>query len=56
MTDLISRLRIRAAIRRNIPGRRSVQLGEPDRIADLLDEAADEIERLHDFELEWEDK
>lgn len=44
---LIARLRIRATIRRQIPGRLSVQEGRPDRIADLLDEAADEIERLN---------
>ncbi len=43
---LIERLRIRAEIRRQIPTRRSVQNGEPDRIADLLEEAANEIERL----------
>lgn len=42
-TDLIERLRKRAAIRRQIPGRKSVQNGEPDRIADLLDEAADDL-------------
>lgn len=40
------RLRKRAEIRRQIPSRRSVQEGQPDRLADLLDEAADEIERL----------
>lgn len=45
--NLIFRLRKRAEIRRQIPGRRSVIEGEPDRIADLLDEAADEIEKLH---------
>ncbi len=43
---LVYRLRKRAEIRRQIPGRRSVEQGEPDRIADLLDEAAVEIERL----------
>jgi hypothetical protein len=43
---LVYRLRKRAEIRRQIPGRRSVEQGETDRIADLLDEAADEIERL----------
>lgn len=43
---LIERLRKRAEIRRQIPGRKSVEEGKPDRIADLLDEAADEIERL----------
>src|SRR5882757_7726815 len=45
-TDLIERLRTRALIRRNISSRKSVQEGRPDRIADLLDEAADEIIRL----------
>jgi len=39
-TDLIHRLRERARIRRQIPDRKSVQEGQPDRIADLLDEAA----------------
>ena len=43
---LVYRLRKRAEIRRQIPGRRSVDQGEADRIADLLDEAAVEIERL----------
>jgi len=43
---LVYRLRKRAEIRRQIPGRRSVEQGEPDRIADLLDEAAVEVERL----------
>jgi hypothetical protein len=44
--NLVYRLRKRAEIRRQIPGRRSVEQGETDRIADLLDEAAAEIERL----------
>ena len=43
---LVYRLRKRAEIRRQIPGRRSVEQGEPDRIADILDEAAAEIESL----------
>lgn len=43
---LVYRLRKRAEIRRQIPGRRSVEQGETDRIADLLDEAAAEIEGL----------
>ena len=43
---LVYRLRKRAEIRRQIPGRRSVEQGQPDRIADLLEEAAVEIERL----------
>ena len=46
--DLVYRLRKRAEIRRQIPNRKSVQEGEPDRIADLLEEAANEIERLND--------
>ena len=44
--DLVYRLRKRAEIRRQIPGRKSVQEGAADRIADLLEEAATEIERL----------
>ncbi len=44
--DLVYRLRKRAEIRRQIPTRRSVQENQPDRIADLLEEAAHEIERL----------
>lgn len=44
--SLIFRLRKRAEIRRQIPGRKSVEEGKPDRIADLLEEAAHEIERL----------
>ena len=46
--SLIYRLRKRAEIRRNIPHRKSVQEGKPDRIADLLDEAANEIEELQE--------
>ncbi len=42
--DLIERLRKRAEIRRQIPGRKSVQEGKPDRIADLLEEAANALE------------
>lgn len=44
--DLVYRLRKRAEIRRQIPGRKSVQEGKADRMADLLDEAAAEIESL----------
>ena len=43
MNDLVERLRKRAEIRRSIPR------GEPDRISDLLEEAADEITRLQDI-------
>lgn len=49
--DLINRLRKRAEIRRQIPTRKSVQAGEPDRIADLLDEAADVIAFYDDAEV-----
>lgn len=44
--DLVYRLRKRAEIRRQIPTRKSVQEGKPDRIADLLEEAATHIEHL----------
>jgi hypothetical protein len=40
------RLRKRAEIRRQIQDRKSVVEGKPDRISDLLEEAANEIERL----------
>lgn len=43
---LVERLRKRAEIRRQISTRKSVQEGKPDRIADLLEEAADEIDKL----------
>lgn len=49
--DLVYRLKKRAEIRRQIPTRKSVQEGKPDRMADLLEEAAAEIERLR--EIEW---
>lgn len=45
--SLVFRLRKRAEIRRQIKDRKSVQEGKPDRIAELLDEAAHEIERLN---------
>ena len=44
---LVERLRIRASIRRNNTERKSVKEGKPDRISDLLEEAANEIERLN---------
>ena len=46
---LVERLRKRAEIRRQIPSRKSVQEGKPDRLADLLDEAAYRIEELERF-------
>ena len=42
--SLVYRLKKRAEIRRSIQHRKSVQEGKPDRIADLLEEAANEIE------------
>lgn len=42
--SLIFRLRKRAEIRRQISSRKSVAEGASDRIADLLDEAADALE------------
>ncbi len=57
--DIVYRLRKRAEIRRQIPDRKSVQEGKADRIADILEEAANEIERLRKFETMykelWED-
>lgn len=47
--SLLFRLRKRAEIRRQIPGRLAVTEGKPDKIANLLDEAADEIERLEEL-------
>ena len=46
--DIVYRLRRRAQIRRQIPTRKSVIEGKVDRIADLLDEAADEIGQLRE--------
>lgn len=43
---LVYRLRKRAEIRQQISTRKSVQEGKPDRLAELLEEAAVEIERL----------
>ncbi len=45
--SLVFRLRKRAEIRRQIQDRKSVQEGKADKIADLLEEAAKEIERLN---------
>jgi len=56
MQDLETRLRERARIRRQIDTRKSVQEGKSDRLADLLDEAADELKaqriRIGDLEAE----
>ena len=45
---LVERLRTRARIRRSIGTRKSVQNGEPDRLSNLLDEAADKITELEE--------
>lgn len=44
--NLVFRLRKRAEIRRQIGSRKSVQEDRPDRISDILEEAANEIESL----------
>lgn len=46
--DIVYRLEKRAEIRRQIATRKSVQEGQPDRIADLLEEAAREIRNLRE--------
>lgn len=57
--DLVYRLRKRAEIRRQISTRKSVQEGKPDRLADLLEEAANRIQQLpydkHLMEQAWRD-
>lgn len=53
--SLLFRLRKRAEIRRQIPGRKSVEQGAPDRIADLLEEAAVRIEYLEKVVRDTED-
>lgn len=52
--DIVYRLRKRAEIRRQIPTRKSVLEGQPDRIADLLEEAAYTIERMRNLRPEIE--
>ena len=47
--DIVTRLRKRAEIRRTAKGRKSVQLNQADRLADLLEEAAKEIEETRIF-------
>ena len=48
--SLIHRLRKRAEIRRQISTRKSVQENAPDRISDLLEEAANRIEELESWQ------
>jgi Trm5-related predicted tRNA methylase len=47
--NLVERLLKRAEIRRQITTRKSVQEGKPDRIADLLEEAAFRIQTLESY-------
>ncbi len=49
MEDLVTRLRKRAEIRRTLV-QKGVRKRERDRIADILEEAADEIEKLRIFQ------
>ena len=51
MESLVYRLRKRAEIRRQIKDRKSVQENKPDRIADLLEEAASRIEELENIQI-----
>lgn len=48
IADLIYRLEKRADIRRQLTSRKSVQEGKPDKIADLLEEAALALHKLTD--------
>ena len=54
--DLIFRLEERARIRRQIPTRKSVQEGKPDRIADLLEEAATVLKDIIAARDDYDDK
>lgn len=56
MNEIVKKLETRAAIRRQIPTRKSVAEGKPDRIADLLDEAAQEIRRLEGIAVQVHDE
>lgn len=51
--DIVEKLRIRAKIRRSIP---RAKAGEIDRISDLCEEAANEIERLQMLVVDLEDQ
>lgn len=44
--DIVLRLLKRAEIRRQIKSRKSVREGKPDRIAELMEEAAEVIKQL----------
>lgn len=51
--DLVHRLKKRAEIRRQITYRKSVREGKPDRIADLLEEAAQALEANKHEPVAW---
>lgn len=53
---LIERLRLRAAIRRQAKDRKSVEEGKSDRLADLLEEAADQLELQEELLEEYYEK
>lgn len=48
-SDIIHRLLKRAEIRRSITSRKSVLLNQPDRLSELLVDAANEIKELREF-------
>ena len=48
LLDIVDRLIIRAEIRDRIPNRKSVLEGTPDRLSNLLREAAQEIKTLRE--------
>lgn len=52
MENIVDRLLERARIRRQIPTRKSVLLGERDRLSDLLEEAAEVINELK-IKIDW---
>ncbi len=54
--DIVYRLNKRAEIRRQISTRKSVQEGKPDRIADLLEDAAIAITQMRELIAKIENK
>ena len=54
-TDIVYRLLKRAEIRNSITSRKSVLLNQPDRLSELLIEAANEIKELREFILKGKD-
>lgn len=54
--QLIQNLRIRARIRSTATGRKSIEEGKPDRLIELLENAADTIEVLDQAVYFWQEK